>query len=87
MQAYSRAPVTCQPTQYIWRSNLPKESIPFSQALRLKRICSTITAFEDESAKPIKKIVEQGQKADDIKKILNRQVIPQKRNPTTRKPK
>ena len=40
-----------------------KKSIPFSKTLKLKRIYSTITAFEDESAK----FVERGYKADDIK--------------------
>ena len=49
-----------------------KKSISFSQELKLKRICSTISAFEDESTKLIQKFMEQGYEADDIKERVDR---------------
>lgn len=47
-----------------------KESVPFSQALRLKRTCSTITAFEDESTEFVQKKLGRWYKADDIQEKI-----------------
>ena len=47
-------------------SKCQNESIVFSQAFRLKRVCYVITAFEDESVKRKQKFVQRGNKAIDI---------------------
>ena len=67
-------------TLKIWTSTLPIEKHSIQPSIRLKRICSTITIFEDESAKHIQKFVEQGYKADDIKEKVSRHVISQEKS-------
>lgn len=57
-----------------------KESVLFSQALRLQRTCSTITAFEDESTEFIKKNWGDDIKLMTYKKKLNTQVIAQEKS-------
>ena len=64
----------CDGQRYLYsKSKRPaclKKSIPFSQALRLKGICSTATACDDESAKLTQRFVEQGYKADILKEKI-----------------
>ena len=49
-----------------------KRSIPFSQALRLRRICSTNNEFQDSCDKLRNKLTERGYKQQEINKGIGR---------------
>ena len=49
-----------------------KQSIPYSPALRLKCICSTVTEFQNESEKLTEKFIESGYKANDSKEKIDK---------------
>ena len=57
------------------KSELPeflKRSIPFSQALRLRRICSTNNEFQDSCDKLRNKLIERGYTQQEINEVIER---------------
>ena len=48
------------------------KSIPYSQALRIRRICSTFQEFHSRSRKPIEQFVNKGYKKDVVKEQIQK---------------